>query len=188
MRLPAVFWESHVVQRCELIRYVVNVMSKILIFGNSASGKSTLALQMAKTNQCDHLDLDTIAWQQTLPPKRTSLQACRKLIESFMHDKQRWIIEGCYTDLLDFATPFASQLIFLDLPIQACINNAKKRPWEPHKYASKEAQDANLAMLINWISDYENRLDTFSKKSHQELYSRFKGLKKRMTKNQSCVE
>ena len=33
------------------------------------------------------------------------------------------------------------------------IPSLAARPWEPHKYPSKEAQDANLALLIGWIRE-----------------------------------
>lgn len=56
------------------------------------------------------------------------------------------------------------------------------RPWEPHKYPSKEAQDANLEMLIGWIAEYETRTDTFSLAAHRALFDRFTGDKIELTK------
>ena len=41
------------------------LMRKILIFGNSGSGKSTLAGKLCAGNGLAHLDLDTLAWQNT---------------------------------------------------------------------------------------------------------------------------
>lgn len=49
---------------------------------------------------------------------------------------------------------------------------------------SKEAQDANLDMLIDWINLYESRTDTFSKALHQKLYDRFHGNKIMYTSNE----
>ena len=86
-------------------------------------------------------------------------------------------IEGCYSDLLEIALPKSSEIIYLNLPVEACIANAKARPWEPHKYDSKEAQDANLGMLIDWIAQYTVRNDTFSKSAHEALYKGYKGKK-----------
>ena len=65
--------------------------------------------------------------------------------------------------------------MFLNLPITTCIENAKNLPWEPHKYKSKAAQDKNLAMLIDWISHYTVREDTFLKTAHKKLFDAFKG-------------
>ena len=158
-------------------------MLKIVIFGNSGSGKSTLALQIAGTHKIAHLDLDTIAWLPASVPIRRPLEKSQERVQQFMRQNQQWVIEGCYSDLIDLVLEEASEVIFLNLPVEACIENAKSRPWEPHKYASKEAQDENLDMLVEWITQYEVRKDTFSKQAHQHLFDKFTGSKKEYTSN-----
>lgn len=155
-------------------------MTKVLIFGNSGSGKSTLAKQLSKNNHLAHLDLDTIAWQPVSaekPPTRRSIAASKKEIDKFVNDNKGWVIEGCYADLLELLISEVDEMIFLNLSVEACIKNAKNRPWEPHKYESKVAQDANLPMLIEWIAQYDSRVDNFSKLAHQRLFDAFKGKK-----------
>jgi len=152
-------------------------LSKIVIFGNSGSGKSTLAKEIALKNNLAHLDLDTVAWRPIAPPERLSISESSKLINDFLSTNRGWVIEGCYSDLLELVTQQANEVIFLNLPVSACVENAKNRPWEPHKYESKEAQDANLDMLIDWISQYTARNDTFSKLAHEKLYDDFQGKK-----------
>ena len=158
-------------------------MSKILIFGNSGSGKSTLAKQLCKTRGLAHLDLDTLAWLPTSPPQRTSLAESQMAIERFISSNDTWVIEGCYADLLDIAAPDADEAIFMNLPVASCIENARSRPWEPHKYASKAEQDGNLAMLIDWIAQYPTRQDVFSELAHSKLYQNFTGKKRMITSN-----
>ena len=145
-------------------------MSKIVIFGNSGSGKSTLAKDLALKSKLMHLDLDTIAWKPVQPPERMPISESYVLISEFLSANEEWLVEGCYSDLLELVIAEADEVIFLNLPISMCITNAKNRPWEPHKYQSKEAQDANLNMLIDWISNYSSRNDTFSKAAHDKLY------------------
>ena len=94
-----------------------------------------------------------------------------------MNLNDNWVIEGCYTDLLSFALADSTEMVFMNLSIDACVENAKHRPWEPHKYASKEAQDQNLGMLVEWITDYDRRDDTFSKKAHVGLYEGYLKIK-----------
>ena len=159
-------------------------MKRIIIFGNSGSGKSTLAKALCKDKNLSHLDLDLIAWQPTSPPQRKPIAESRQEIDAFISVNDGWVIEGCYSDLLELALPAASEIIFLNLPVEACIANARNRPWEPHKYASREAQDANLDMLIDWISQYPERTDTFSKSSHEALFKRYNGKKTMYTSNQ----
>jgi adenylate kinase family enzyme len=165
-------------------------LQKIIIFGNSGSGKSTLAKRLATDEKLVHLDLDTLAWLPTSPPQRKSISDSAKEINIFTQNHEGWVIEGCYSDLLELLVEnsktdsvnllvkcVANEMFFLDLPIDTCIKNAEQRPWEPHKYLSKQAQDENLVMLIQWIKDYETRTDSFSKKAHQTLYDSFTGKK-----------
>ena len=161
------------------------MLTNTLIFGNSASGKSTLAKGLANTYGVAHLDLDTIAWQPQSPPARMPMAESKALIDAFVNTHTHWVIEGCYSDLLALVTPLASNVLFLNLSANDCIQNAKNRPWEPHKYESKEAQDANLDMLIHWISQYTERTDTFSKAAHEHLFNNFEGNKRMFESNQA---
>jgi adenylate kinase family enzyme len=152
-------------------------MRKVIVFGNSASGKSTLSKKLAETKNLAHLDLDTLAWLPTVPPQRAPLSESKAVIDKFMEDNAGWVIEGCYTDLLEIAEPLADEIIFLNLDVEQCVANARKRPWEPHKYPTKEAQDANLEMLIGWIRQYEERTDEFSLAAHMNFYGKYTGKK-----------
>ena len=159
-------------------------MSNILIFGNSGSGKSTLAKSLSQSKNLLHLDLDTLAWEATTPPARKPLDESNKEMLNFIESNDDWVIEGGYADLLERALIFSTEIIFMNLPAQACILNAKNRPWEPHKYESKAAQDANLEMPINWISQYYEREDTFSERSHRALYEAYQGKKTMYVSNE----
>lgn len=159
-------------------------MSKIVIFGNSGSGKSTFANALVEQQGLAHLDLDTVAWKPVMPPQRESLEVSHEAIKAFTQVHSSWVIEGCYADLLELVLEQAEQLIYLNLPVELCMENARQRPWEPHKYESKEAQDANLAMLLDWIGQYQKRQDTFSQLAHQKLFDEFSGNKTMYTSNQ----
>lgn len=86
------------------------------------------------------------------------------------------MIEGCYVDLLSFVEKQADELIFLNVSVDQCIENAVSRPWEPHRYTTKYDQDENLDMLIKWIKWikwYEHRDDVFSHQAHLLFYQQF---------------
>jgi len=159
----------------QVLRHYQPRMPRDVLIGNSGSGKSTLAQRLARAGYLPHLDLDTLAWEPTTPPRRRPVADSARDITAFMDAADRWVIEGCYADLLEATLPRCTRLVFLDPGIEACIANALARPWEPHKYPSKQAQDANLAMLLDWIRDYETRQDVFSRAAHRALFERFAG-------------
>jgi len=155
-------------------------MQRILIFGNSGAGKSTLARQLATERGLAHLDLDTLAWQPGSPPQRRPLKESAREIGVFTALHPSWVVEGCYSDLLELAVPECTELVFLNPGVEACIAHCRARPWEPHKYASKAEQDANLPLLLDWVRDYETRADEFSLRSHRRLYDHFAGLEREL--------
>jgi len=154
--------------------------SRILVIGNSGSGKTTLALRLQRQLNIPHLDLDTLAWLPASPPRRRPLADSETRIREFTRQNPGWVIEGCYADLLALLQHEASDLVFLDLPEQDCVANARKRPFEPHKYSSAAAQNRNLDMLIQWIRDYPRRADSCSQAAHQRLYAEFTGASHRL--------
>lgn len=156
-------------------------MTKILIVGNSGSGKSTLAKALSQAISANHIDLDSLAWQHTTPPTRRPAAESLAQLADLITPQRHTVIEGCYGDLLSALSTANTVLVYLDLPATACIKNAKQRPWESHKYPSKEAQDANLAMLLGWIESYYTRDDDCAKSAHDTLYNQHTGAKLRIT-------
>lgn len=162
-------------------------MKKILIFGNSGSGKSTLAKKLRVSFDLPHLDLDILAWEETQPPTRKELSKSISTLDIFMSKHNSWVIEGCYADLLTYVSQRANEIIFLNPGNEVCIERCKSREWEPHKYESKDAQDKNLDMLIDWVKEYDKREDEFSLKSHKSLFSSYLGKKIEVTNNDEYI-
>jgi len=158
-------------------------MKRFLIFGNSGSGKTTLAKRLMHQYKLAHLDLDNIAWDLMNSSKRRNLQESNTQINAFMKENEQWVIEGCYTDLLNFAIKKTNEIIFLNPGIETCLNNCRARPWEPHKYETSEQQNNNLDLLLDWVIQYPTRTDTFSMTEHRKLYDHFTGNKTEYNKN-----
>lgn len=152
---------------------------RIVVFGNSGSGKSTMAGRLSVELAVPHLDLDQLAWSS--PGVRRPLTESAREIEEFALEHHEWVVEGCYADLLDMLLPRATELRFLNPGIETCIANCRNRPWEPHKYSSKADQDANLDFLIRWVRDYETRTDEYSLARHRTMFEQFTGRKREYT-------
>lgn len=151
---------------------------RILIYGNSGSGKSTLATRLARAHGLVHLDLDRIVWVAgEVAVQRPAAEVAADLA-GFIAEHRRWVIEGCYGELVAAASRHCSELVFLDPGREACQANNRQRPWEPHKYASAAAQEAMLANLQQWVADYYLREDDWSWRAHRRLFDAFAGAKR----------
>ena len=156
---------------------------RIVIFGNSGSGKSTLAKRYASIPGVIHLDLDTVAWKENEVGVREAIEESENRIEAFIAANENWVIEGCYSSLLPVALRNASESVFLNPGIDACLKNCQSRPWESHKYRSEDEQDRNLEMLLEWVSTYRSRRDEFSWFHHKRLFDSFEGKKQEILSN-----
>ncbi|MEQ9459880.1 MAG: hypothetical protein RIG82_02845 [Phycisphaeraceae bacterium] len=148
---------------------------QVLILGNSGSGKSTLAQALTEQHQLAHLDLDQVAWQTASPPIRRLLPDSFTLIDHHTTRHTRWVIEGCYADLAAHVLQQRPTLVLLDPPLDTCLRHARQRPWEPHKYPNPEEQQANLPMLLDWITEYPGRSDATGRQAHLELFHNYTG-------------
>ena len=154
---------------------------RCLIFGNSGSGKSTYARVLAARHDLPHLDLDTIVWEPGKVAVQRPASAIAASLQAFLDGGDRWVIEGCYGELVQAAAPYCTELVFLDPGCEACLANNRQRPWEPHKYATPEAQDAMLAPLQAWVSGYYERNDDWSWRRHLAIFDAHPGTKVRWT-------
>lgn len=149
----------------------------IAILGNAGSGKSTLSARLAEAHSLASLDLDTIAW---IPGKEAVAREpaeAAAMVRDFCvkNAAQGWVMEGCYATLIGHALQFSPVLVWLDPGTAVCVAHCQARPWEPHKYPSKEAQDRNLAMLIDWVRGHDTREGELGRAAHAALFDAYAG-------------
>jgi adenylate kinase family enzyme len=150
---------------------------KVLVFGNSGSGKSTYARALAKREGLAHLDLDAIVWEPGPIAVQRSPESVESSLRSFIELHPAWVIEGCYSELVRAASAHCTQLVFLNPGIDVCLANNLRRHWEPHKYASLELQNTMLGQLQEWVAGYYQRKDAWSYRVHREIFDAFAGPK-----------
>jgi adenylate kinase family enzyme len=150
---------------------------KVLVFGNSGSGKSTYARALAAGDGLTHLDLDSIVWEPGKIAVQRSTESVIAALQTFMDSHGAWVIEGCYSELIRAASIHCTLMVFLNPGVEACLANNAVRPWEPHKYASPEDQDGMLSKLQEWVAGYYERDDAWSYQTHREIFDAFTGAK-----------
>ncbi len=158
---------------------------RIAIFGNSGSGKSTMARALAERHGIPMLELDMVVWEPGQIAVQRPHHDIVTAVESFLAAHEQWVVEGCYGELIELVLAHCTELVFLNPGVEACVANNRRRPWEPHKYESPEAQDAMFAGLIEWVTGYYARDDQWSLAYHRRIYELFPGKKTEITNGTS---
>jgi adenylate kinase family enzyme len=146
--------------------------SRVGIIGNSGSGKSTLAQEIAQRIGAPAIDLDQIHWQGQVGVKREENLATDMVAD--VAGQPRWIIEGVYGWLVAAALPFATSLIWLDMPWIVCSEGLSRRgPWTGATADEHEA-------FLKWAEAYWQRQTPTSFAGHLALFENFAGPKQRL--------
>lgn len=154
---------------------------RVAILGNSGSGKSTLCRLLSESAGVPALDLDTVAWKPDAPTTLKPEEIARKDVDAFCQRHDGWIVEGCYANLIEAALAYTPHLILMNPGNDACLANCRSRPWEPHKYATKAEQDANLPFLLSWVSEYYSRSGPLSLAAHEACFRAYSGPRRELT-------
>lgn len=152
---------------------------RILLLGNAGSGKTTLARRLVGERGIAHLSLDEFAWGAG--SERRALDGSLRDLHRFLAAHDSWVVEGCYGDLVEAALPHCTELRWLDPGLETCLEHCRRRPFEPEKFPSAEAQDALLEPLLEWVNAYSERDDEFGLRRHRRIFESFAGPKRRYT-------
>ena len=152
-----------------------------LIVGNSGSGKSTYAARTAAEHELARLELDSIVWEPHKVAVARPVDDVRADLEAFLAGHDRWVIEGCDGDLVAAALHVCTELVFLNPGLAACLENNRRRPWEPHKYDSAEEQARGLPFLLAWVEEYYTRDGPRSYAFHRRLFDGYGSAKRELT-------
>lgn len=149
---------------------------KIILLGNAGAGKSTLSRKLLEKEDAALLCLDEVAFEENTANRRPvadSVAAATRFIAA----NSSWIIEGCYASIIQPLLGYCDQLLFLNPGTEACVAHCRARPWEPEKFASRNAQDAQLQKLLDWVRLYDCRENEYGLKQHRRLFDSFAGRK-----------
>ncbi|EJM13128.1 adenylate kinase-like kinase [Pseudomonas sp. GM18] len=154
-------------------------LTRTLIIGNSGSGKSWLAKQLAKHLQVPWIDLDLIHWasdEHSIARPRNEALGMARVAAS----EERWVIEGVYGWMVSELVEQATALIWLCLEDEDCVNNIRQRE------ATRDEKEELLIALLDWAGSYRTREGSSGFAAHQRLFEGFSGSKRQLV-NQAEV-
>jgi len=133
---------------------------KILIFGASGSGTTTLGIEIEKLTGFTHLDVDDYYWKQTEPPfqEKIPLIERNKNLKADFEKFENVIISGSMVSWgKEWETSF-DLAIFIRLDNNERMKRLKKR--ETERYKEKLLTDKNIQRnskaFLDWADQYEN--------------------------------
>lgn len=151
--------------------------ARLILLGHAGAGKTTLATRLVALagRPVPRLSLDTIAWGAGT--ERRPLADSVRLLHDFQDAHDHWILEGCYGDLIACALPRCDALWFLNPGVAVCLEHCRRRPFEPDKFSSPAAQQAQREALLAWVRTYETRDDEYGLSAHRRLFDGCNGPK-----------
>ncbi|MGO8970613.1 MAG: hypothetical protein ACLQDQ_13720 [Myxococcaceae bacterium] len=126
------------------------------------------------------MDLDNLVWEPGQVAVARPANHVKLDLQRFLETQARWVIEGCYSEWVEVASAWCTELVFLNPGEAVCLGHCRSRPWEPHKFASLEEQNKLLDFLLEWVRAYYTRNESCSLSRHQQLFRDFNGLKREL--------
>ncbi|MFU8786257.1 MAG: GNAT family N-acetyltransferase [Candidatus Izemoplasmataceae bacterium] len=155
-----------VMHRIAFERVIEHKMNRIIIFGASGTGKTTLSKMLGEKLHIPYIHLDTIYWLkdwQALDKKTFAIR-----VRNFLKTHPKFVIDGNYTNSITFEDriKLADTIIMLDFTTSASIKGIVQREKEyKHRYRSDMAEgciekiDQEFLEYVYNFEDKKHRLN-----------------------------
>ena len=103
-------------------------MKRVMVIGCPGSGKSTVSRALHNKTGIPLYHLDMMYWNadKTTVEKSVFLERLSAVLE-----KDEWIIDGNYGATMELRMAASDTVIFLDYPLNVCLNGIKERFGKP---------------------------------------------------------
>lgn len=131
---------------------------RVMVVGCGGSGKTTLAIEVARRTGLPLVHLDRLYWSSGWTP--TPPEAWRDTMRAEVA-RERWVLDGNYGGTLDLRLERADTVVFLDVPTWTCLVRVVRRRF---RYGGRsrpslpEGCPERLTVeFLWWIATYRRR-------------------------------
>ena len=147
-------------------------MKKVIVIGCPGSGKSTFSKSLHQITNIPLFHLDMLFWNadKTTVEKSVFIDRLLKIIEN-----SEWIIDGNYSSTMELRMQKCDTVIFLDYPLDVCLDGIKERKGKPRSDMPWIESDEDDAEFIEFIKNYNLQsrpevIELLKKYSHKDIY------------------
>ncbi|MBO5772612.1 MAG: topology modulation protein [Clostridia bacterium] len=137
--------------------------SRTLIIGCAGSGKTELSKKLAKKLNLPLWHLDKILMKANW--ENYSLSERYKILDEILC-QDAWLIDGMWLSTLQYRLPFATTVIYLDLPTRVCFNRAKRRY---KKTRGMQTDDHATGCIETFDKEFQKYIKGFNKKYKKDI-------------------
>lgn len=133
---------------------------KIIIFGGSGSGTTTLAQSLAEKLQYEHLDVDEFYWVQTIVPYQIKIARSQRVnrLRKALEASENVVVSGSLVNWGEYWSSAFDLGVLLYLPPDVRMERLRKR--EVMRYGDQLQSDPDLKAqseeFLNWAQQYDN--------------------------------
>jgi adenylate kinase family enzyme len=104
----------------------ISIGRRLVIVGDSCSGKSTLGEDLAQRMACPFIELDALYWKPGWTP--SEIPPFRVLVDAATQE-DRWVLAGNYDSVRDLSWPRADTVIWLDFSLRVTLPRIIRRSY-----------------------------------------------------------
>lgn len=145
-------------------------MKRILVIGCPGAGKTYFAKRLGEKINLPIIHMDNLYWRKD----KTSLndEELKEKLLPYLKE-ETWIIDGNYHQNLALRLDYATDVYFLKMPRDECIEGILERIDQPRDDIPWIETKKDAAELIAWTLDYEER----TKKDEDALLKKYPHLR-----------
>ena len=145
-------------------------MKRILVIGCPGAGKTYFSKKLGEIISLPIIHMDNLYWHKD-KTSITDQELNEKLLPYL--EKDNWIIDGNYHQTLELRLKYATDVYFLKMPRDECIEGILERIDEPRDDIPWIETKKDAVELISWTIDYEKR----TQKAEENLLKKYPHVK-----------